>query len=464
MDPNGDNPETLYDFDWEVTQYIGVLSGLIVGCPSITRLVELRTRILNTACIDLLFKLAIWSLPMFMVVFDFVQCRTNMFYVPNPAAALLFAGNPEYLHRFPPEITAEIFSHMSVQVLRSLGATCRFYHKLVDDMLNRHLNRLVTPFGVPFNHLRYVLDATDSIISGSVALLALFPGSRFEMLFDPGDLDIYTTRTQYTHLIRFFSIYAGYTISTEAGQEYFRLGMILRVFRLIRAGSSLSINIIVSLAENSMMPVFRFHSTLVMNFVSGRGTGVFSAYIEATTAFKGVVNSAVFNLKTAHSIRSLHAILVKYQHRGFTILDLASDMPHTCTRDALCPSTVRSMLDQDSFFMKLQRPVAGSRAVNRVWNPRDVLVWALGGVACPGRGLGRIGGFVRRCSPTVTNPDMVDWQWKMRMARIRRAEPSLVDFSPTGRLIEEVAPFSVSQRLALPALNIGDNESSMATE
>ncbi|KAJ6601236.1 hypothetical protein DFH09DRAFT_900400 [Mycena vulgaris] len=244
--------------------------------------------------------------------------------------------------------------------------------------------------------MRYVLDTTASLISGSVALLALFPGSRHP-LFQPGDLDVYSTRTQYTHLIRFFAIAAGYVIDTARANTYFRNGIILQVFRLKRDGSPYTINVIVSMADNAMMPIFKFHSTIVMNAISG--TGVFSAYIAATTSFKGAINSSVFNLKSAGSVASLYEVLQKYNDRGFKLYCDGAEHAHQCTEDALCPATLRSIIDRHSFFMKFQKPVAGAKIFNRVWRPHDVITWALGGIACPSLGAARVAAFVRKSSP-----------------------------------------------------------------
>lgn len=41
-----------------------------------------RTRILETACIDVLFRMAMWSFSMFVVVFEFLRARTMQFYTP----------------------------------------------------------------------------------------------------------------------------------------------------------------------------------------------------------------------------------------------------------------------------------------------------------------------------------------------------------------------------------------------
>lgn len=137
-------------------------------------------------------------------------------------------------------------------------------------MTASHLDRLMAIFGVSFPHIRFMLDVTGSIISGSVALLAMFPGGG--LLFEPSHLDVFTTQTQYMHLIRYFYIAAGYAIDTSlAHEEYFRTGNGFQIFTLRRPGSTTTIQIIIAIAGNPMLPLFGFYITPLMNLINGKG-------------------------------------------------------------------------------------------------------------------------------------------------------------------------------------------------
>lgn len=252
-------------------------------------------------------------------------------------------------------------------------------------------------------------------MAGSVGLLALFPTDHGRLLFQPNNLDIFCIRTMYTHMIRFLYLAAGYTVRTTVETASISTPSILHIFRLARAGSSLTVNIIVTMAYNAMIPIFKSPTTLLMNIVTGTGelytnlnylriltrnSGIFSAYGEATTSLRGVINSSVFRLNNSESIEGIWKMLRKYEERGFTIYTLASDFPHICTEHPLCPSTLRSMIDTTSFILAFSTPLPGSRTMARLWNAPDVIMWGLGGIPCPGRGsAARIPAFVRRAAP-----------------------------------------------------------------
>lgn len=105
----------------------------------------------------------------------------------------------------------------------------------------------------------------------------MFPGGC--LLFEPADLDIFTTRSKFMHVIRFFNIAAGYVIiSSSPSEDYHRTGQYLRVFRMQRPESTLTVNILVTLADNPMVPVFRFHLTIVMNSINGKGASSYTAF------------------------------------------------------------------------------------------------------------------------------------------------------------------------------------------
>lgn len=75
---------TVYTFDADVEFYLEVIAGIVLGCPSMALGIARRTRILNTACVDMLFRMAMWSLAMFLVVFEFLDTRSKLFYTPLP--------------------------------------------------------------------------------------------------------------------------------------------------------------------------------------------------------------------------------------------------------------------------------------------------------------------------------------------------------------------------------------------
>ncbi|KAJ7209365.1 hypothetical protein C8J57DRAFT_985881, partial [Mycena rebaudengoi] len=162
-----------------------------------------------------------------------------------------------------------------------------------------------------------LLLVTDSVISGSVGLLALFVSIHQPLLFIPNDLDIYTTRHEVAHIVRFLFIHAGYYIDTSHGADYFRGRHVWRVLRLRRISSPTTIKIIVSASAYAVMPIPRFDFTFLMNWIDAHG--VFCAYPDATFNYKGVINTSVVHVEHPVHMCGLYERLTKYARRGFSI-------------------------------------------------------------------------------------------------------------------------------------------------
>ena len=75
-----------------------------------------------------------------------------------------------------------------------------------------------------------------------------------------------------------------------------------------------SVNIIISQTTSPLSPIFHFHSTDVMNFISAYG--FFSAYPKITNLHFSIINPVTFK-RGAPSARIL-ACFEKYTHWGFT--------------------------------------------------------------------------------------------------------------------------------------------------
>ncbi|KAH7918547.1 hypothetical protein BV22DRAFT_982838, partial [Leucogyrophana mollusca] len=156
-----------------------------------------------------------------------------------------------------------------------------------------------------------ILSATHSVVSGSIALRLLFPPTTID--WPTTDMDIYVPKhtshivIDYFHKEGYTSVSHGCTTSTYARTSILKVYTLLKGYR--------TIDIVVSKTGCALKPIFQFHTTGVMNFVTA--DTILCAYPTLTTKFRSLINPIA--LRDARlSIPMLQAI-VKYSDRGFSI-------------------------------------------------------------------------------------------------------------------------------------------------
>ncbi|KAJ6623302.1 hypothetical protein B0H10DRAFT_1944022 [Mycena sp. CBHHK59/15] len=388
----------------EMEALIGLLWTMINGLRPLEELIEDRTRLFAELETDILFRLALWSKPLFDEVCAFLHSRTTLIYKEPPrGAALLSRNSAEYLHHFPVELQTEIFSYMDLSTLRALGRTCCYYRVDVADKVHDHMRKMMRLFGLDWDIVRLVLFCTGTIGSGSVGLLSLFVSFKKVLLFEPNDLDLYTTRHKAARLIRFLALHADYFVAQyRRTSEYLKNRCIYQILRLRRDGHQLSINIIISTSNDARMPIFMFDNTMLMNWFDS--DMVYSAYPDMTFRFVGLLNTSVIRLNTPEAVVDLFERMRKYEERGFRIEDTAEAADgHHCSIAPLCPLTIRSTLDPHGFMWKFEGPAYGSVVRTGIQSPPAAVSCALGGLACEGSGLARVTGFVRKAFVKVVH-------------------------------------------------------------
>ncbi|KAJ7099204.1 hypothetical protein C8R44DRAFT_947505, partial [Mycena epipterygia] len=114
------------------------------------------------------------------------------------------------------------------------------------------------------------------------------------------------------------------------------------------------INIIVVKGENTILAIFEFHSTIVMNFLSAHG--LYCAYPTLTLHKLTTPNLPIMIREIGLSGRC-DACFEKYRRRGISYETDARIFPghttHTCYIDGECPSTVRTTSDSRGLYMEL---------------------------------------------------------------------------------------------------------------
>ncbi|KAJ7143163.1 hypothetical protein C8R43DRAFT_891895, partial [Mycena crocata] len=149
------------------------------------------------------------------------------------------------------------------------------------------------------------LGPTRSIISGSVPVAAMG-----NVNFVPNDVDLYVPESQETAMTNVvvgmdFALDRSVTVRYPA-----RLG-IRRI--LWFAKGTLKINIIVVIGENAAAAIPRFHSSVVMNFVSH--FGFVCLYPDMTFQCMGLINTN-YLLDRDEMVRTMERIY-RYRGRGF---------------------------------------------------------------------------------------------------------------------------------------------------
>ncbi|KDR70814.1 hypothetical protein GALMADRAFT_23662, partial [Galerina marginata CBS 339.88] len=198
---------------------------------------------------------------------------------------------------------------------------------------------IITSFRLDSEGIFGLLFRTGSVISGSAALRVLFPGSNI-ISYRPRDLDFYVANDMEHTVRKFFEDHTAFRLEPVTDRYY--NPSIRRV--LVLKSHEKSINIVVSKSRVSILPLFQFHSTAVMNFISS--TGIFCAYPSLTFRRRNLVNPSYFWKRGTYFL--LIRCLEKYSRRGFDTrytLKWEDVRQHECGKEWFCPHTVRRLHD-----------------------------------------------------------------------------------------------------------------------
>lgn len=273
------------------------------------------------------------------------------------------------------ELRDKPLSSLNIAEMMELGSTSHSRARAVAEHIDKTVHQLLRIFDLHSVDVFRLLHATGSVISGSAALLLLFPWS-----FEPGDLDIYVPRSQINFTIKVIRDMFGFELYRTAG-PYVKNEAIQGIF-WFRKGE-ITLNVISSTTDNPLEPIFHFHSTVVMNFISS--VGIFCAYPTLTLKRRGLVNAEIY--ERGQSISAINACLDKYRQRGFSLshtLGEWNDMDrHTCTRDPSCPHTIRTVYDHGGLFYPFTRRSWIRTKTNlRIHGTTHSSVWSLGANRC----------------------------------------------------------------------------------
>jgi hypothetical protein len=174
---------------------------------------------------------------------------------------------------------------------------------------------------------------TGAIISGSAALALIHPHQ-----FLPNDIDFYVLPFGFAAVLEFIEDH-GYKIEPydRALCNYFHQNIV--VIKLVHPISHKSINVMTGLDSHVVKLITRFHSTLLMNYLSW--FGLVDLYPEWTLEKRSLV---VTDTPASQECQA------KYVDRGYTVHHNVAELmrplqAHVCQADPYCPTSTRSLHD-----------------------------------------------------------------------------------------------------------------------
>ncbi|KAI6027782.1 hypothetical protein BKA83DRAFT_4014945, partial [Pisolithus microcarpus] len=155
-----------------------------------------------------------------------------------------------------------------------------------------------------------ILRKCDAVISGSTALHILLPECGTS--WTPRDLDIYVLQANSAMLLHHILLQGYRTIKdVDLNKKGYTYSMHSHV--VVVTDGHRRIDIIVSSSSAAMTPIFQFHSTAVMNFISV--DTIFSCYPALTLRHPSMMNAG--HLYYGTPTGTLLEAVRKYQARGF---------------------------------------------------------------------------------------------------------------------------------------------------
>ncbi|KAJ2912589.1 hypothetical protein MD484_g7830, partial [Candolleomyces efflorescens] len=239
---------------------------------------------------------------------------------------------------------------------------------VVLDRLDQDLQRI----GMNATSLLRLMEVTDTIASGSFLLPLM--DRKFCI---PNDLDLYAGLDSYEMVLSYLKKkgFSDLKRIYPNGRRVATYGCNLRDVSFIyelRNKKTYKVNVIVSRGR-PILPIFQFHSTPVMNYLSFHGL----VCLYDITLYK----LGVANYPAEDAPKRVQTCYAKYKDRGFQIWGHLEE-EHTCKLDACCPQTIRSLFDKDVLHIRFPDHLETSPTELRR-NEAKIAIWRLStGAAC----------------------------------------------------------------------------------
>lgn len=218
--------------------------------------------------------------------------------IPDDHARLLKCSLGQAWHLLSPDLKARAIRTMSIVSLNEIRKE-NTYRVMVDDELARRWTTTLTQAKLDPTRTRVMMQKTNTILSGSAALGMILPG-----MYTPSDLDFYCPRRAGAEVTLSFHA-EGYRLLPPPSGIRRSYGCVAHGLKYIitmrhKDDPTKKINIIESSTKSPHAPLLFFHSTVVMNFVSAEGYGLFYPSLTATKE-GSVLSGTMYSSLTPHN-------------------------------------------------------------------------------------------------------------------------------------------------------------------
>ncbi|KAJ7196612.1 hypothetical protein C8J57DRAFT_1391238 [Mycena rebaudengoi] len=249
-----------------------------------------------------------------------------------------------------------IFDLVDPLDLAKLGSSSAYYRSAIQEHYMHRTHAAIAKYGICPRSAMRILFKTRSIIGGAVPIFVL---TMSFML--PADLVFYCPASQEETMVALIKANTGLEC-TKSNIDTFNRSVFRAEYRF--GPKTQAIVIRVSVGENALMSTFYASTTELMNFISCHG--IFCAVPTLTLMGMGLSN---------HGSRGgyFDAIYDK-SAAGVLVAKPWSKFPHKCNRSSICASTVRSLYDGRSLFVRFP----AERPVSIVYDRAHTVIWCLG--------------------------------------------------------------------------------------
>ena len=237
-------------------------------------------------------------------------------WTPRYPGTVWTSHNPtmsDLLQRLPIELRSYIFGYLHLGDLVCFSATCKSISKDIRRYILFRWCHLAGCFFHDPDKLFRLLYACQAVISGSGALYLLQPFLATPWI--PNDLDIYISHDNAQLLLAALTI-EGYcqVLSSPARSKSYLRPQFHSTITFVH--SQQTIDVIVATKSTGIYPIFHFHSTILMNFVTH--DSICCTYPQLTLRGLSVIHP-FFAYDTILNRAAIDALL-KYHHHGFVYL------------------------------------------------------------------------------------------------------------------------------------------------
>lgn len=285
--------------------------------------------------------------------------------------------------RMPVEVVEKVINTLSFADMAAYGATTKSNFAIMQCAVLQRVRKILEDFGIPFTTFMDMMDVHQAVISGSMALYMFDPSQDWR----PNDMDLYIPRYRLRRVLFRLRVMGFVPVwGTTVRHQYRRVNAIASVTKLTNGDRT--IDVIESWFTSPFAPIFKFHLTAVMNFVSSEG--FFSSYPKLTNERRALKNPISF-INSVPSSRTIECY-EKYEAWGYELAlnskewEGEEEESHHCRLSWRCPHTIRHMFDGGCLFIDFSDERVPwdieSAVAQRCFDDRRAIIWHLGGRVC----------------------------------------------------------------------------------